>query len=394
MFKNFGRDNHLVMLSLFIWALGEGLWFNLRQLYLADLGATPEQVGLALALEATARASLPILAGYLADRIGPYRVMLAAWVMGIVGPAVVALATTWQTVIPGLVAYALSGFALPAINAYVLASLPDDGLPGIADRALTGVVAAYPAGLIISPVLGGLLAERFGIRANLWIATLVFTLSTGVILFARHAEPGERTREHHPAALFRNRSFVLLAVYYLLATISLQVGYVLLPNFLKDTRGYSLETIGLLFSIFAAGMAVINLLAGRARQPWGLAGVLAACWLAVLILWQVGALIGVSVAFLALGGIFTARMLLMASTARVVEAQNRGLAFGFMETLTAVAAAIASWMAGTLYVMTPAHDLPLTAGLLGIPLALLLWLLLQSRLRPVTPVYEPVSPGD
>jgi len=34
----------------FLFTFGAGLWLNLRTLYLADLGAAPKQIGLALAI--------------------------------------------------------------------------------------------------------------------------------------------------------------------------------------------------------------------------------------------------------------------------------------------------------------------------------------------------------
>ena len=156
MFRALGRDNQLLMLALFVWGLGEGLWYiNFRQPCLVELGATEAQVGLALAIEMGVRALLPIPAGYLADCIGSHRVMVASWFVGLVGTVICALATTWQAFIPGLVIYAISGFAMPSLSAYAIQVAPDRTRPGAADRVLTTVFAAYTAGLIVSPALGG-----------------------------------------------------------------------------------------------------------------------------------------------------------------------------------------------------------------------------------------------
>src|SRR5205823_4998771 len=107
--QEMGRNNLLLMLALFIWALGEGLWYNnLRQLYLAQLGAVPEQIGAVLALEAIIKAIMLIPTGYLADRIGAYRVVIASWVLGVIGPLLLIPARSWQWAIPGLVIYAMS----------------------------------------------------------------------------------------------------------------------------------------------------------------------------------------------------------------------------------------------------------------------------------------------
>ena len=72
MLRGITHNNRLLMVALFTWALGEGLWYyNLRQLYLVELGATEIQVGNVLALEAATRALMPIPAGLLSDRFGP-----------------------------------------------------------------------------------------------------------------------------------------------------------------------------------------------------------------------------------------------------------------------------------------------------------------------------------
>lgn len=94
------RNNRLFMLANFLFALSYGLWMNLRQLHLGDLGATPAEVGTALGAVSLAGALLPVPAGLLTDRFGPKRVMLAAWGMAVAGALIAALATT-PTEAPG-----------------------------------------------------------------------------------------------------------------------------------------------------------------------------------------------------------------------------------------------------------------------------------------------------
>ena len=76
MLRKLGAANRLLMLSLFVWAFSVGLWYNQRQLYLSELGATPKQIGTALALESVCAALLLLPAGFLSDRFGPRRVIL------------------------------------------------------------------------------------------------------------------------------------------------------------------------------------------------------------------------------------------------------------------------------------------------------------------------------
>lgn len=390
MFKYLGQRNHFLMAALLIWALGEGLWFNLRQLYLAQLGATPQQIGTVLMAEALGRALLPIPAGLIADRVGPHRVMLVSWVLGVVGVAVLALATTWQTTIPGIMLYGLSAFALPALSAYALLSVPDRTVDGIAERTLTTVYAAYPVGLIISPTLGGIIAERWGIPTNMWIAALLFSLSTLAIVLAGHVTPDAQTHEHRPALLLRNRAFAGRVLYFALGVAVLNTAYLLIQNFLKDVRGLSLAEIGALFSIFAAGNALINLVSGRLKLRWGFVAVLILTWLALAGVWRVENRWGIRVSFFLLGALFSVRAFATATVSKVVVPQNRALAFGLVETAFATASAVAAQAAGWLYAATPGHDLPLIVALAGLPVMLVIWFLIRIEPRVTQPQPTPL----
>lgn len=95
MFRSISRNNRLFMLGNFLFALSYGLWMNLRQIHLLDLGASPAEIGTVFALVAIAGGLLPLPAGMLADRIGPKRVILASWLLASAGALTAALAQTW-----------------------------------------------------------------------------------------------------------------------------------------------------------------------------------------------------------------------------------------------------------------------------------------------------------
>lgn len=393
MFKELGRNNRLVMLSLFIWALGEGLWYiNLRQLYLVELGATEVQVGLALALEATLRGLLLIPAGYVVDRVGAQRVMIASWVLGIGGPLIGALARSWQMFIPGLAVYAMSAFAIPSISVYALQNVADPGSPGVADRVLTAIFAIYPAGLIVSPFIGGLIADALGIRACLWISTVIFTISTLIILLTSHVDAHHpRHEEERPRDLLRNTAFLHLIGYYAFVSVALLVGYQLAPNFLQEVRGFSYAQIGLLFSVSSAGTVILNLLAGRTSPRWNFAAALVVVWLALLGIWRVEALSGLVAAFFGAGAIQVVRVLAMARVAGVVPGRHQGLAFGIAELVLSISMAVAAGAAGRLYTLTPSHDLPLIVAAAAIPVAFGLWFVIRNRLPLAAERTEPAT---
>src|SRR5690606_32049876 len=141
---------------------------------------------------------------------------------------------------------------------------------GQTDRVLAAVFAAYTAGLIVSPALGGLVAESWGIRTGLWISTGVFALSTAIVLLTTEVEVTAPPTSERPADLLRNRRFQRLSLYYALIFVAMFTGYQLLPNFLQEARGLTLGYIGLLFSIGALGTAVLNTVASRLNPRWRL----------------------------------------------------------------------------------------------------------------------------
>lgn len=392
-YRELGRNNVLLMVALFIWALGEGLWFNnLRQLYLAELGASGEQVGIALAIESILRAIPIIPAGYLSDRFGPYRVLLVSWVLGIVGPVVLALASTWQGAVIGLVVYALSAFAIPSISTYVLLSIPDQTLPDINQRALAAVFASYPAGLIISPFVGGWISEQMSIRTCLWISAVIFAVSLLVVLVARPVPPPDGHRGERPRDLARNGRFFALAFYFMVAHAAFFMSFSLAPNFLNGVRGFRYSYIGLLYSISSLGTVLINLVvASRVRRRWGYGLALAIVWLAVIGLWQARTLPVAALAFFGLGGMWTARTLSAAGVSSVVRPRNRGLAFGVVDTLYAVGVAVASRWAGVLFERTPSHDLQFLVTLSILPLLMAGWLVIRRVLEAGQRVNTPTS---
>lgn len=390
MFTYLTRNHRLLMLALFIWALGEGIWYiNLRQLYLVELGAASAQVGMALALEAAARALLPIPAGFLADRIGTRTVMILSWFLGIAGTVIGALANTWQLLIPGLVIYALSAFAVPSLNAYALHDIAGSSAPGVTERVLTTIFAAYSAGLILSPMIGGLIASNYGIRTCLWISVAIFAVSTLVVLLTGNVQAAHEDHAGHPLDLLRNRRFLRLMLYFSLAYLVLLVSFQLVPNFLQEVRHFSYAEIGLLFSLMSVGMVVGGIAIGRVSPRWNVAVLLALVWAGLLGAWRFTGMAGLSVVYFVLGAVYLLRTLASAGISRVVARRNQALAFGVIETVMAAAAALASWAAGSLYGLTPGHDLPFVVGISALPVVIAFWFVARTWLVPPAATLEP-----
>jgi MFS family permease len=376
MLKDIHRNNRLFMLGNFLFALSYGLWMNLRQLHLGDLGATPVEVGTMLGIIALAGGVLPLPAGLLTDRIGPKRVILGAWGIAAAGTIIAGLATNWQIAGVGYAVFMLVIAANPATVTYVLLNTPNQNREGQAERVMATVFASWPAAMIFAPALGGLIADRWGIGADLWICAIGLVAALAVFTFAADTRPNVTGEHTGFRDLLVNRRFVTLSIYFPLVLLTLYVGYVLAPTYLEGVRDYSTGAIGILFSILSLGSLGFNYVVGKAQPQVSFVVLIGAVWAGTLLVWQTGSPLLTGVAFALLGAISTMWLLAQTTFGQAVKPQQRGAALGISETLAYGAMAIAAWLAGQLYDRTPTHDLPLIVGVIAIPVALLVWFVL------------------
>ena len=369
------------MLGNFIFALSIGLWLNLRPLYLADLGASPEQIGLALAIGGIASGLIPLPAGILSDRIGPRRVIILAWFLALVGAAIMMLAPSWQVVTLGILIANLTWAANPAVTSFVILSMPKELLANHTERALSIVFRVWPTAMIFAPALGGWIADLSGIRTDLGISIAGFAIGSAIMWRTIEVKPENSTRKIQFDLLAKNKNFWITASFFGLLTLANYLGFTLVPNYLEDIGGLSQSAIGVLFSVSFLGTLVFNLTIERLRPRQGFLLLIVVPFLALPILWLRPASLWVWIALFLFGGISTMWIIKTAVIGRVVSESVQGLAFGVAESITLLNMSAASGMAGVLYGMTAGHELPLIAGLISIPIVLLLWLF---YMRPVT----------
>jgi MFS family permease len=189
----FGLKRNLVVLliAIFVIGAGEELWMRFVPKYLQVLGASVFVIGLYDALRTLLGAIYAYPGGLLVDFWGHRRAFITFNIFSIVGYSLVLLIPHWGAVIAGMFLFlSWTCFSLPATFSLVGEALA-------ANRYAMGigiqmVIRRLP--IMIAPILGGILIDRFGIVDGVRMGlTMSILLSTATIFVQRQLrdEPKE-----------------------------------------------------------------------------------------------------------------------------------------------------------------------------------------------------------
>jgi len=360
------RDLRLVAISLFFWGLGEATWYYFEPLYMQQLGADPIRIGAIIGLSSLAMTLTHLPAGALADRFGRRSILIAGWLSGVAAAGIMYWARSLTVFAAGLVLYSFTGFVISPLNSYITNARREWSVA----RALTTIGAAYSLGAIFGPALGGWVAEQFELRSVFALATVIFAVSTAVIVFAAPQPVEKREEDLHYRDLFSSTALGRFLPLVFVSIFAMYLSWPLTPNFLQNERQMSVSQIGLFGAFNGMGLVLLNLGLGRLESRRGL--ILAQVFVAVsiLLIWQGIGAPWFAAGYLLAGAFRTAHSILLAQAEGLVHRANLGLAYGAVETVSGAVIVLAAPIAGVLYGIRPA--LPFPVGLLLIILALVL----------------------
>jgi predicted MFS family arabinose efflux permease len=187
----FGLRRNLIILlvAIFVIGAGEELWMRFVPKYLQVLGAGALVIGLYDALRTLLGALYAYPGGVLVDLWGHRRAFLYFNLISIAGYSIVLAVPHWGAVIAGMFLFLSWTFlSVPAAFSLVGATLE-------ANRHSMGigvqsVIRRMPA--MISPILGGMLIDRFGVVPGVRVALLLsILLSAATLLVQRQLPPME-----------------------------------------------------------------------------------------------------------------------------------------------------------------------------------------------------------
>jgi len=272
------RDFRLLLTGQTVSSFGNSISNIAVPFQLFALGASPLQLGIAVAIETATSVSFLLLGGAIADRLQRRTLILASDVLGATVVATLALlSATGQLRVEHVYVAAVGlgaadAFLSPAYSAIIAELVPGDILrAGNAARLLSRSVAR-----IAGPTIGGLVVTFVSPAAAFGIDALTFLFSFGMLLLAH---PGRRTPATSTSIVGDIREgfrYVLsirwlwtTTIYFMLVNVAYagQSG-VMTPVLVRDTLGGDARTYGFINAAYgvgtiAAGVGVAQLVTRR-----------------------------------------------------------------------------------------------------------------------------------
>jgi len=338
----------ILLFSMIVANIGGQMYGPLLPLYVQELGADMNQIGIFFTLSMVAPLLFQILGGWLSDAIGRVQAMAIGSVAGLAGYLMFVLAPSWQWLLLAMVGLSMAGsFVGPSFQAFVAEESPEES---------RGKVFGIVQGLflivgVIGAPLGGYLADNYGFRLMFGVAAGLYGLATIIRLFMARkirlaqSAPGEKpTFAHLKTSITSIVGLLTAGGVVTWIFLSDGVGDVtfsmvgnLFPLYLNNIVGISMTELGILGAVSSVASMVFMMAGGALSDKYGeRVGIVIGNLLvggAIFIMLNVQTLALLSVAWILLGigqALFGPAYSSLISKA--VPQKLRGTAFGLFST--------------------------------------------------------------
>jgi len=347
------RDLRFLFLALFLWTFGLGLYNYVWPVYLRQLGASPDNIGLAFSVGYVAFAVSMIPGAILSNRYDLRKVLIASWAFSIPTPIIYLIATSWQEATIGLVLLQLTSFGIPAYSAFIVANSE----PERVSSAFGATASAAPLGMVLSPLLGSLMLQWTGLNGIFLLSFGLFSIST-VVLVPIKKYPGRKEDFRFRLEIPRSRGELFLLGFITISALAFSLVSSFLPLYYQDSFLLKPTSIQLLGAVQSAGASIFAVIIGKRAEAHGQRNAIAA-----------GALLAATGLFgVVIGGsvLFAVPMIFLFGAARAPTyvaysllskrraGASRAGAFGFYLTIESVGLIVGSYLGGLIYGVSPA----------------------------------------
>ena len=357
------RNFSFIAIALFLWGIGEGMFFNFVPIYLdTQFMLNKYQIGLILGAFGFFMAITHIPAGRIADRFGRKPLLVIAWILGLISTFTMGISLALPVFLIGLAGYGLTAFVASPLSSYATAARGRWPI----STALSLTSATFNLGMTLGPVTGGWIGDHYGMRMSFLAAAGIFVFSCLSIFFIESQPIDHHDPASPPPNLRSNRSFIVLMGVLAFAIFSMYLAQPLTPNFLSDIRGLSLSKTGLIFTMGALGNSIMAFTFSRINPRRGFLFAQVLVILFAMFIWKGTTLPVFALGYFLLGGFRASRPMAQAQARELVHESQMGITYGLMETVIAVVSILTPPIAGLLFEIDPFVVYPISIGLIAV----------------------------
>lgn len=347
------RDVKIVILSVFLFAVGYSSIIYYFPLLLKELGAGEPQIGFIYSMITAVAAFAALAGGYLIGRVNLRKFIVVASMLVVPFSLIMFFASSWQAGYIAGIFDALSYAVAPAYSTLIHTR---------SARHRVGLnfgifSSSYSAGAAFAPSIGGMLAENFGLRAPFLFSAVLLTLSSLVCLWLSDERKDDIKTvgfKESTRVIFRNKKLIAALVTFMLLIFMEYMYDPFLSLYLREMRNFRYDYVGyfvstiFLINIFSS--PVIGRLADRrgTRVAIGVSMAGYALGLAALVL--IDGFTGVAIGLVLIGLFKQVYTLSSIATARNTGNIPPHIAYSalhfFRTSLSVFAPAAGGWLAG------------------------------------------------
>lgn len=253
---SFRRDVALLVAANTLWALGHSMYQSLLPVYIKEFTESTRIVGFIMSI-GYITGILTIIGGWLSTKINTKYLVIWAWLITVPAPFIFMLAGSWQMVMIGQFLHALTAIGAPSISLYVF-DYPFDG-EKMGPYMMVNMGSMICS--IFAPSIGGLLAERYGMRLVFGIAFVIYALSTALTFFlTRYRQPSEEKTEKKKGSGFSEigKPVFIFIGFMCILHFAQSIAEPIVSLYLKEVRLFSIDAVGYAFTALGVGGVLVT----------------------------------------------------------------------------------------------------------------------------------------
>lgn len=251
------------------WNMFEVVW----QPYVLGLGATMSILGSLTGAQTALSSGLQLIVGRISDCVGRKRLLVAAYILTIMGIILSITARSWILLIPTILLWSVSGALWEPIFPAMISESVEKDETGTA-FSLTSLTWFLPG--FYAPALAGYLAERYGFR-HVFIILLLTELSAFIIFTMYIKETLKRSAILNLRLLINSLREVLtprfgLSRFYaalIIDRFTWSISQGIFFGMLLKTFNFSLVQLGIISNVFSVSVASSQMPMGKLVDRYG-----------------------------------------------------------------------------------------------------------------------------